>query len=87
MPSRTSADAGVTLGRVGAQVGVYVVGADVGTGVGTRVGVYVVGAGDGSCDGASVGADVGRPGTTNVCESLEPNGLPLRISPPSSSRA
>ena len=61
MPSRTSADASVTLGKVGAGVGTGLgegVGTSDGTGVGNLVGVYVDGAGVGTSDGAGLGAEV-----------------------------
>ena len=58
MPSRTSADASVTLGRVGAHVGKELGEDVVGTGVGILVGEGVVGAGVGTSDGAGLGAEV-----------------------------
>ena len=58
MPSRTSADVNVTLGRVGAHVGKELGEDVVGTGVGILVGVGVVGAGVGTSDGAGLGAEV-----------------------------
>ena len=58
MPSRTSADASVTLGKVGAGVGTGLGKDVVGTGVGILVGEGVVGAGVGTSDGAGLGAEV-----------------------------
>ena len=58
MPSRTSADASVTLGNVGAEVGTGLGEDVVGTGVGIFVGVGVMGAGVGTSDGAGLGAEV-----------------------------
>ncbi len=58
MPSRTSADASVTLGKVGAGVGTGLGEDVVGTGVGILVGEGVVGAGVGTSDGAGLGIAV-----------------------------
>ena len=58
MPSRTSADASVTLGNVGAGVGTGLGKDVVGTGVGILVGEGVVGAGVGTSDGAGLGTEV-----------------------------
>ena len=69
MPSRTSADASVTLGKVGAGVGTGLgegVGTSDGTGVGNLVGVYVDGAGVGTSDGAGLGAEVVGAGDSQI---------------------
>ena len=69
MPSRTSADASVTLGKVGAGVGTGLgegVETSDGTGVGNLVGVYVDGAGVGTSDGAGLGAEVVGAGDSQI---------------------